>query len=268
MKFTILWSWGAIPTPRPFCTCDVCNKARTIGEPYKRNSSAFYVHDIKTLVDCWEDVIDALNRRNISDVDNLFITHRHPDHTFGIRNVLQSYFDFIEDRKTKVIQLYMPKKVHEAIQIHYPSINYFVDVLGLANIIYIEHNESVQIGDIQVTAVGFTGKDSETYGYLFEKNDKKCLYTPCDTISFQQEVKDIDVLITECGVFSHEKVKSEISFPKLMENLKVYTPKRTILTHIEEVELHARGWEYMQEMKDTYKDIPFEFAYDWLVIEL
>lgn len=50
----------------------------------------------------------------------------------------------------------------------------------------------------------------------------------------------MDVLITECGIFSYEKVKSEISFPKLMENLKIYSPKRTILTHIEEIELHAR----------------------------
>lgn len=136
--------------------CEICQKARAIGEPFKRNSSALYVHDIKTLVDCGEDIVDALNRRNIPDVENLFITHRHPDHTFGIRNVLQSYFDFVEEKKLKTIILYMPRKVHEAMKIHYPSITYFTEVLGLAEIRYIEHHETVNIGDVQVTAIGFT----------------------------------------------------------------------------------------------------------------
>ena len=268
MKFTIVWSWWGIPTPRPFCICDVCRKARTIGEPYKRNSSAFYVHDIQALVDCWEDIIDALNRRNIPDVDVLFITHRHPDHTFGMRNVLQSYFDFVEDKKWKTIKMYMPQKVHEDIKTHYPSINYFVDVLWLAEIIYIEHNETVHIGDIDITAIGFTGENSETYGYLFQQDDKKCLYMPCDTLSFQQEIANIDLLVTECGIFSYEKMKSELGFPMMMERLKKQTPKKIILTHIEEVELHTWWREYLEKMKKEYNDIPFEFAYDGLTIEL
>ncbi|AHB41507.1 Metal-dependent hydrolases of the beta-lactamase superfamily I [candidate division SR1 bacterium RAAC1_SR1_1] len=268
MKLQILGSGGAIPTPRPFCVCDVCKKARTIGAPYKRNSCSLYVHDIKALVDCGEDIADALNKSDISDVDNLFITHRHPDHTFGLRNVLQSYFDFVEEKKQKVIQLYMPKRVHEDMKIHYPSINYFVDVLGLANIVYIEHNQSVTIGDTQVTAIGFTGEKSETYGYLFEQGRKRFLYTPCDTISFQQEAQNLDLLITECGVFSHEKVKSEIGFPQLMDRLKLYAPKKTLLTHIEEIEINAWGLDYLEKMKNTYKDVPFDFAHDGLIIDL
>lgn len=268
MKIQILWSWGAMPTPRPFCCCDICQKARIIGSPYKRNSCSFYVHDIKALVDCGEDIADSLNRQNISDVDNLFITHRHPDHTFGMRAVLQSYFDFLEDKKKKIIHLYMPKAVHESLKIHYPSINYFVDVLGLANVVYLEHNQSITINDMQITAIWFTGENSETYWYLFEKWGKRCLYTPCDTIGFQQEVKNIDVLITECWIFSYDKVKTEISFPSLMDKLRIWKPKSIILTHIEEIELHRRWREYMDKMKNQYKDIPMEFAYDWLNIEL
>ena len=83
MELIILGSGGAIPTPRPFCQCIICKKARKLGEPYKRNSSSLFIQDINTVIDCGEDISDSLNRRDVKKIDNLFITHWHPDHTFG-----------------------------------------------------------------------------------------------------------------------------------------------------------------------------------------
>ena len=74
------------------------------------------------------------------------------------------------------------------------------------------------------------------------------------------------MLINECGLFSN--ISSEISFDDLMKRIKEVNPKRTILTHIEEVEINIWGEEYLQKMKEEYSDVKFEFAYDGMVIKI
>lgn len=268
MKLTILGSGGATPTPRQFCQCATCKKAREEGEPYKRNSSSLYIKDIYSLVDCPEDIGDSLNRRDIKKIDNLFITHWHPDHTFGLRVLLEAYFDFRENRPKKQVMIYIPKKVFEDLKLHYPTISYLSDGIKVAKIKYIEHHQSVKIGNIKITAIGYEGKDSNTFAYLFGENRKKVLYAPCDTINFHQRIYDLDLLINECGLFSYKKIKQEIGFPTLMKRLKLLKPKRTILTHIEEIEINRWGWPYLEKMRKKYSDIHFEYGHDGMEITL
>jgi hypothetical protein len=75
------------------------------------------------------------------------------------------------------------------------------------------------------------------------------------------------LLINECGVFSYDKIKDEISFPALMERIRLLRPRRTVLTHIEEIEVNAWGWDYLDRMKKLYADVNFDFAYDGMEIE-
>lgn len=268
MNLTIIGSGGAIPTPRPFCQCSLCERARIEGEPYKRNGSSMYADDIFTLFDCPEDIGDSLNRRRIKRVDNLFITHWHPDHTFGLRPLLEANFNFLENRADKEVSVYMPRRVLTELKKHYPAISYYNDYLKVASINHIEHEESVRIGEIQVTAIGYSGQDSATFAYLLEERGKKVLYASCDTISFEQKIYDLDLLINECGIFSYDKIKHEISFPNLMKRIRLLKPKKTVLTHIEEVELNSWGWSYLDKMKKQYADVNFEFAYDGMQIQI
>jgi len=226
------------------------------------------VNEIFTLIDCPEDIADSLNRRRINRVNNLFITHWHPDHTFGLRPVLEACFNFLENKPDKKISVYMPRRVTTDLMQHYPSISHFADRLKVTDISQIEHGEFVQIGEIKMTAIGYTGRDSGTFAYMLEENSKKALYAPCDTISFAQKIYDLDLLINECGVFSYDKIKDEISFPALMERIRMFKPKRTVLTHIEEIEVKAWGWEYLDQMKEQYSDINFDFAYDGMEIRI
>lgn len=268
MKLTILGSGGATPTPRPFCQCPTCEKAREEGEPYKRNSSSLYVNDVFTLFDCPEDIGDSLNRRRIKRVDNLFITHWHPDHTYGLRPLLEAYFNFREHRCDKQVTGYIPQKVFEDIEHNYPSISYFTDHLKVLEAQHIEHSESVAIGNIEITAIGYNGKDSNIFTYLLEERGKRVLYAPCDVISLREDISDLDLLIIQCGVFSYEKITWEISFPALMERIRLLRPKKTVLTHIEEIEIQTWGWSYLDRTKKQYPDIDFEYAHDGMEIEL
>ncbi len=266
MKLTIIGSAGAIPTPRPYCQCKICKKAREFGEPYKRNSSSLFIQDINALIDCGEDIGDSLNRRNIKQVDHLFITHWHPDHTFGLRHVLEANFNFTKNRADKTIKVYVPRKVFNTLKKRFPIIEYYFNIQKTGELCLVEDGDKIKIGDVSITVVGYSGKESETYAFLIENKSKKVLYAPCDTVAFDNYInfRDLDLLINECGLFSD--IPSEISFDTLMQRLREINPKKTILTHIEEVEINIWGENYLQKMKKQYPDINFDFAYDGMEI--
>lgn len=269
MKFKILGSGGAMPVPRPFCQCKLCNSARK-NNKYKRNSCSAFVEDINTLIDCPEDIGDSLNRENIKQVDNLFITHWHPDHTFGLRVVLEAIYNVLDRKATHLINIYIGEKVYKTLEKNFPAIKYYVNTLNVAKINFIEDGDKIKFKKNSVTAVGYADKNREYYAFLLETNGKKILYSPCDTLHFSKysKFKNVDIWITECGIFSHDKVKTELSFPNLIARLKEIKPKQTFLVHIEEIELQRWGLDYLKRLKKEYKDIKFEFAHDGLTLEL
>jgi phosphoribosyl 1,2-cyclic phosphate phosphodiesterase len=269
MKFKILGSGGAMPVPRPFCQCKLCKLARE-NSKYKRNSCSAFVEDINTLIDCPEDIGDSLNREDIKQVDNLFITHWHPDHTFGLRIILEAIYNFLDRKAEHLINIYVGKKVYETLEKNFPAIKYYITTLNVAKINLIEDGDKIKFKDICVSFFGYTGKNSDWYAFLFETKNKKLLYAPCDTLHFKRyfNFKNVDVLVHECGIFSHDKVKTELSFPDLIKRLKEIRPKQTFLVHIEEIELNIWGTHFLDELKQKYKNITFEFAYDGRVIQL
>ena len=266
MKLIILGSGGAIPTPRPFCQCKICVKARKIGEPFKRNSSSLFIADAKTVIDCGEDIGDSLNRRNIKQVDNLFITHWHPDHTFGLRHIIEANFNFITGKPDRVINLYVPKKVYATLQKKFPTIDHYHTVQKTAVLHLIEDGDEIKFGAITIKVVGYQGKDSDAYAFLIKEKKLKVLYAPCDTISFDnyKNHSNLDLLINECGLFS--AIPSEISFDSLIQRIREIKPKKTIFTHIEEVEINIWKEKHLEKMKKSYSDINFDYAHDGLEI--
>lgn len=268
MKLKILGSGGAITTPQPFCQCTICKKARK-DIRFKRNNSSLFIQDINTVIDCGEDIDDSLNRQDVKQVENLFITHWHPDHTFGLRRILEPNLDFTTEKARKSINVYIPKKVYETLKKRFPVIDYYFDVQKTGKLNLIEDGDKINIGTISITVVGFKGKESDTYGYLIESKGKKVLYTPFDTISFDNYKKfsNMDLLINECGVFTPE-IKYEISFDALMNRLREIKPKKTIMTHIEEIEIKSFGEDYLDKLKKRYADVNFDYAFDGMEIKI
>lgn len=266
MKFILTGSGGNISTPRIFCSCDICNLAREIGEPYKRNSSCMYLEDIEALFDCPEDISDSLNRRNIKSVQNLFITHWHPDHTFGLRPLLQSNFDFFARKAETKMNIFISEHIYEGLKKIYPAIEHFANRMGLANLNFVEHNQVLTFGDITVRVIGYNGEKSENYAFEIRQQGKRALYAPCDTITFNQPIGDVDLLINECGIFV--EVEEEMKFSDLMNKIRKEKVKKTVMTHIEEIVMNKVGWNYLEQIKKEYPDIDFDFGYDGMVIEV
>lgn len=267
MEFKILGSGGTMTVPRPLCQCFVCSKARKKGGKYKRNNSSFFIKDANILIDCGEDIADSLNRHNIKEVNHLFITHWHPDHTFGLRVLLESGYNFRALGADKVIELYIPKKVFADLKAKFPTIDYLLNFQKTANLRLIEDGDEISFGNMVIRAIGYDGEGSDHFAYLMQANDKRVLYAPCDTIDFYsyEKILNIDLLIHECGVFADHE--TEIKFPDLMTRLRANQPAKTILTHIEEVELRLYSDNFKKAKKD-YPDLTFDFAFDGMDISI
>lgn len=267
MELIILGSGGAIPIPRPLCECNLCKKARK-NNKLKRNSSSLYIKDIKTLIDCGEDIAVSLNRENITKVENLFITHWHPDHTFGLRTIIEANYDFRKKIAKKSINVYIPESVYLSLRKYFPVIDYYINVQKTAKLILIKNKQKIKIGKLDIEVKGYSGDKSDTYAYLIKEKGKKVLYSPCDTISFKNYKfeKGLDLWITECGI-SEEK-SYELFFGDLIKRVNEIKPLRSIFTHIEEIEDSLQNGKFLKNMKQKYSKTNFEFAYDGMKIKL
>lgn len=266
MYCKILWSWWAIQTPRPFCNDSYSQKARE-NSKLQRDASCFWIEDIKTLIDCPESVWHSANKAGIPDIQNLLITHWHPDHTFWLRVVLESKYDFVHNKAWTPVNIYLPEVVYEDIKNVYPSIDFFANTLWCWKINFINDWDELNFWNIEITPVWYKTTDSHRFSYLIKENNKKLLYLPCDTIWFTRDIPKVDILIHECWIFSPE-VKDELLFNDLIERIKKVMPWKTILTHIEEIELERYWDSILDELEEKFKEYNIHFAYDWMEIEL
>jgi phosphoribosyl 1,2-cyclic phosphate phosphodiesterase len=268
MRFTILGSGGAIPVPRPLCQCTLCRAARK-NIRLKRNSCSAYIKDIFTLIDCPEDIGDSLNRFNVKRVDNLLVTHWHPDHTFGLRVLLESQYDFLEKKANRIINIYIAKRVYDTLRAHYPAIDYYVETLKVARIRFVDDGDEVTFTAIMCRIIGYEGKNSDWYAYLFTtESGHHVLYAPCDTIHFTNytTLPKVHLLIHECGIFSYDKVRDELSFPDMLLRLTEINPQKTILVHLEEIELQKWGLTHLEKLTHKHQNLNIQFAYDGMVL--
>jgi len=53
-----------------------------------------------------------------------------------------------------------------------------------------------------------------------------------------------------------------------MQRVREIKPKKTLMTHIEEIEVNIWGEEHFQQMKKKYSDVNFDFVYDGMEINV
>jgi phosphoribosyl 1,2-cyclic phosphate phosphodiesterase len=275
MKLIILGSGGGTEIPRPFCQCRVCQEARQKGIPYARNALAVYIEEIKALLETPEDISDSLTRENIQDVDYIFLSHWHPDHTFGLRTVVQAYYDWNKGRARKYLDLYISEAAYQKLTEIFGAIKHFENVQGL-RVRTMDSNRPVEVKGCRITFVPTEREDIG--GFLFECENKKLAFAPCDVKNIEEaRLRDLDLLIHELGWFSNdpqgnvliddfELWSSEMRFEETIERIKRLKPKRTVLIGLEEV--YQRSFEDYQRLEKKYGELNLKFAYDGMKIEL
>lgn len=280
MKFTVIGSGGCVALPKPLCKCKICKEARVKGKPYSRFGCSLFLEDINLLVDTPEDIVNALNQADIDQVKSVLFSHMDPDHVLGMRvfeHMRVNWFEISEGKEcTSPINVFAMKHVME-------DINYIKSKFGS----YLDYYENIRnlikrkivkdhiyLEDIKLT---FVRAGSATV-FVFEQNDKKVIYAPCDVKPFPQKdiFKNADIMIignTVVGEILKEgyvlkegnSILSELFTMKEIKNLKEENNiKKVVITHLEED--WGKSYDDYLKLENEYEGIAF--AYDGMTLEV
>lgn len=280
MRFKIIGSGGCVATPKPLCTCKICMEARTKGKPYSRFGCSLFLEDINLLVDTPEDIVHAINYSNINEINNVLFSHVDPDHTLGIRVFEQLRLNWLEVSEGKecnnpinVLAMEHVMSDMNSIQFVFGSyLDYYEKTRNLIkrNVI----NKFIHIDGIKISCI----KVNHATIFVFEENEKKVIYAPCDVKPFPNDdiLKDADLLIIGNTIVGNilkdgfvlkenNPLRDDLFIMDEIQNIKrKYNIEEAIITHLEED--WGKSYNDYLELENHYDGI--KFAYDDMEINI
>jgi len=262
--------------PKPLCKCHVCEEARVKGIPYKRRGPSAFIHDENILIDTPAEICLQLNESRIEQVDYLFFSHLDPDHVEGFRVVEQIAIDFRTWKAypNKNINLVLPLQLDERIRkiqsIYGPLIDFYEEQGFVIKTVF---KENITIGEIKVTAIPVYRNSHISFIYVFEKNNRKLVYAPCDIKPFPEdrdEVRKAEILAIQPGIFendlkhgftypaNHISRTTLYTFEETLELARKIEAKKNLFIHLEEY--WNRSYDEYLALQSKFENI--QFAYD------
>lgn len=280
MKFIVIGSGGCVALPKPLCQCKICAEAREKGKPYSRYGCSLYLEDLNLLVDTPEDIVQGLNYSNIKKIDTVVFSHLDPDHTLGMRifeHLRLNWLEISEGKEcTNPIDVLAMDHVMEdlnTIGFKYGSfLDYYESVRNLIKRKTVK--DYIYIDGIKLTFI----KAASATVFVFEKDDKKVIYAPCDVKPFPEnslfENADLMIIgntiigdVLKGGFILNENnvLREELFIMEEIQHLKErYNIKKIIMTHLEED--WGKSYDDYVELEKQYNNI--FFAYDGMTIEV
>lgn len=283
MLVEFLGTGGAITLPRPLCGCRVCSQARREGLPYSRGGPCLFVHGPDVLIDTPEEVKDQLNRSQVTRIAACFYSHWHPDHVMG-RRVFDMNLDLRnwppQNRRTDV---YLPGRVGRDFRERLGSFEHlsFLERAGVVRVVELDEGEGVEIGGVRISP--FPLAEEYVYAFTFEEGGRRALIAPDELVGWEPPdwARGADLAVLPMGVAEfdpltgerhiprgHPMLGIEATFEETLDIVEGLDARRTILTHIEEVDAltHDDLQELGRRLRDEGRNV--EFAYDTLVVEV
>jgi len=260
----------------------VCSEARQKGGRHVRTGPSAFLHDESLLVDTPAEIAYQLNRSRIEQIDYLLFTHLDPDHVEGFRVVEQIALDFRtwEAYPDKGISLLLPDALRErfgSLQSAYgPLLDYYVNS---GFVTCIPFQETLQVGNLHITAIPVDRGDQESFIYVFERDHRRLVYAPCDIKPFPEERKEVrhaDLLVIQPGIFENGLKHDFVYPPDHISRTTLYTAEETVelsmrigakkvlFTHLEEY--WNRGYDDYREMEEKFENV--RFAYDGMQVSI
>jgi len=268
--------------PKPLCRCMVCEEARNRGVPYARTGPSAFIHDENILIDTPAEIALQLNRSRINEIHCLMLTHLDPDHVEGFRVVEQITLDF---RSWKAypgrhIRLVVPESLYERLRdlssVYGPLIDYY-EAQGF--VLSDPFQDKTRIGSIEVTAIPVDRGVIQSFIYVFDREDRRVVYAPCDIRPFpeaREEVQGADLLVIQPGIFE-EGLKHDFHYPEDHISRKtLYTfeqtlglagrigAKRILFIHLEEY--WNRGYDDYLALQEKLENV--RFAHDGMRVKI
>jgi len=280
MELVFLGTGGAETTPKVGCLCRICQEARRKGGRFVRNGPSVFLAGASVLFDTPEDADKSLEREGIHEVRHLVYTHWHPDHTAGRRVLEQLNMDWIDRKKRRATDIWLPSWVREDFRKRHgleENLEYF-ERAGIAKIHEVGEGEPFQLDGITVRP--FRMAQPGLTAYILERESRRVVFALDDTKDWKPstEFSDPDLLVLETGWLErdpegrvivppgHPIRNEEASFEETLSIIDRINPQKAVLTHIEQ--LWARSYEDYLELEKKHNGHKLEFAYDGLRIKL
>lgn len=296
MEITILGSGGCTRIQRPGCGCPVCTEARQKGIPYSRSGPSLFLHDSNALFDTPEDIFQQLNREDIDQIESIFYTHWHPDHTLGMRVIEHLNMDFYgeymrEQCHGTPIRVCAVKDVMEdllSIQSIYGSFFTYYATHDLIALTTLTENCVLKIDSIEITPILTPGSSSPLSPlnaslFVITDHEKKMIYAsshcaPFDSLLTHPLLQDSTLLIIGdilpegplkggYRISPKNPLREEmITLHELVNVISQLGIERTIVVHIEEE--WGKSYTDYRQIEEQYREHNIYFGYDGQKIHL
>ncbi len=145
----------------------------------------------------------------------------------------------------------------------------------------IPDGESIVLNGVQITP--FRLAEDYVYAFILEEAETRVLIAPDELFGWQppEFTHGVDLAILPMGIVEHDPItgerimdashpilKMEATFAQTLEMVQQIGAKRTILTHIEEMDRYSH--DDLLQIQDAlgHRGHVFEFAYDTMTVDV
>lgn len=283
LALEFLGSGGAVRTPRPACTCNLCITARRVGVPWARGGPSILVHGPDVLIDTPEDIYFQLDRSAVGPIAAGFYSHWHPDHTAGQRVWETRNADFLTwPHRSRSTPIYLPPQVIRDFEsFGLMSAMRYKERRGWVTVQ--EFVEPLELGGWRITAHQLA--EEIAYAFLFTAvDDGRRVLIVMDELRGWAPPADlwgVDLAVLPKGFFEfdpfhgdrwiaaeHPLLRMEATFDETLAIAGQLAPQRLVFSHIEEPDrLTPDEYARLAGELGAQRGWDVTFAHDTLVIQ-
>jgi phosphoribosyl 1,2-cyclic phosphate phosphodiesterase len=196
--------------PNPFCSCQVCENARTMGGREIRRRSMFRIDD-KVCIDMGPDSLQqAIDYGDFTKLQHVLVTHTHEDH---LAYMMMNVRNMAIKRSSEPLHYYFTDKAFDIVEFYCNNSSIIkglagdLEKRGIIAFHKLEFNKTFTISGMDVMPLpgNHHGNMSEnSANYLITLQDGRKLYYGLDTGWYLEETFQVlkntplDILISEC----------------------------------------------------------------------
>jgi phosphoribosyl 1,2-cyclic phosphate phosphodiesterase len=254
MEITFFGTGTSQGVPVIGCGCDVC-MSPDLRDKRLRTSMLIEIKGKKILIDAGPDFRQQMLRSGISDLDAIFLTHEHKDHTGGLDDVRA-----LNHISGKPVEIYAEERVLNSIRSEYPyafTDNPYPGVPKM-NLNTVNDKTLFRVGDIEIIPIRVLHYKLPVLGFRI---DSLVYITDANRIEPSEMQKIYGCTVLVINALRRKTHISHFTLSQALEISRKSAARQTYLTHIS----HQMGLH-----QDTEKELPenVHLAYDCLTVEI
>jgi phosphoribosyl 1,2-cyclic phosphate phosphodiesterase len=249
--------------------------------PYSRTGPSVFLHDWNVLFDTPEESKAQLVRAGIQRVDRCFYSHWHPDHVLGRRVFESMNLDFRSWPRSRfaVTDVYLPQQV--AIDFRrwlgsFAHFEFLEQALGVVRLHELSDGEIVELDGLSIRP--FRLQEDYVYGFELVGGGRRAVLVMDELHAWEppDALRGADLAILPMGICEHDPstderripaehpvLAVEATFPQTLDIAARLGARRTILSHIEEMDGLSQD-----DLQELGARVGVEFAWDTLAVEI